>query len=114
MTLEGMKLTKHVLNERMGRIEYIRNTVGFGETVRVVKQENRVGLKCITDTGVIVIRDEMDMRVMVTCYVASLAQARSCFPNGVLPRWLFAVVQENVKAGHVEMCNLLDINKDLT
>ena len=110
MNFENMKMTAHVLRERMGRIDYIKETIGFGETIRVTKTEGRPGIKCLTDTGVIIIRDEMDMRIVVTAYIATLSQARHMYPNGTLPHWLFEVVQNNVNEGHVQMSSLLTVD----
>ena len=73
-----MIMTNHVLNDRMERMLYIAEHIGWGEVVgEVVGEDNRRW--CMTSTGVVLIKPR-NQEVLITAYVATFPEMQ-CFYN---------------------------------
>lgn len=70
-----MILTKHVMNDRMERIVYIAQNVGWGETIISYIDTNRKVRVCLTSTGVIFIKN-VDVDRLITAYVANIDEVK--------------------------------------
>ena len=71
-------ISYHISEDRLDRACYIMTTIGLGEIVKereAIDEKGRLGYKCVTDTGVIV--------VLNWVY------------NGKVPSWMFKVVKKN-------------------
>lgn len=67
-------MTNHVLNDRMERMLYIAEHIGWGEVIAEVAVED--GRRwCLTSTGVILIKP-IHEEVLITAYVASIPQIK--------------------------------------
>lgn len=90
-------LSPHALNDRVDRLAYIHNTVGFGDKVEAEWFDGNKVLQ-LTDTGVVMVKGATD-DMLVTAYIATLAQAIRIYYNGLglktLPRWLYKKVTRN-------------------
>lgn len=66
-----MKITmsKHVLNDRMERMVYIAQRIGWGEVIVEVPSSNNTRM-CLTNTGVVLIKPTHEER-LVTAYLAN-------------------------------------------
>ena len=64
---EIMKVTIHAAVERIDRIVYIAKNIGWGEGIVVeVRREERGTRECLTDSGVLIIKDmEEDIFVIL-------------------------------------------------
>ena len=90
-------LSPHALNDRVERLTYIHDTVGFGDRVEAEWFDGNKVLQ-LTDTGVVMVKGATD-DMLVTAYIATLAQAIRIYYNGLglnmLPRWLYKRVTRN-------------------
>lgn len=98
-----MTATKHMINDRMNRWLFINETIGIGEVIRSTApyKHERTAQMCykeLTSTGVIIIRGEH--AVVITCYIATIEQAKTFYPNGKLPLALEGRVRTNNKRGY--------------
>ncbi len=68
-------ISYHVAHERTDRMSAILSSVGIGEVVNVFAYENDLGPTewCITDTGILVVRNPYTMRI-VTAYALRMKQ----------------------------------------
>lgn len=90
--LEIQKMTKHLTEDRINRAVYIAMTTGVGNEVYRVFDESRKSYSCLTDTGVIVVRNPQD--VIITMYYASMAQAFA-ISKGQLSKALLEIIRRN-------------------
>lgn len=96
MPIDYTNISYHVLHDRKSRYSVIENTIGFGSPVCTFKDETDKTYKTLTSTGVIVIRNFMNM--IVTLYIARPAQASKLYvkaTNEKLPRKLDLMVHYN-------------------
>ena len=101
-----MTATIHMKNDRMNRWLFINETIGVGEVIRSSAPylHNRTKQMCykeLTSTGVIIIRGVN--AVVVTCYIATIEQAKAFYPNGRMPLALEGKVRMNTKKGYGRM-----------
>lgn len=90
-------MTYHARVERADRLEYILNTTGIGEVVAEAPNDERGGLRRLTNTGVIIVVAE-DHKTVVTAFICDIRQARSVYAyshNGRLPNYLANRVYSN-------------------
>ena len=94
-------LTAHATIDRKVRFDFIENTIGFGNPVVTCKKDrdkNGDALATLTDTGVIVIQEEVTETV-ITAYIASIKQAsylyRKSKGNNKMPSALWAIINYN-------------------
>lgn len=98
-----MKFSYHVAVEREERLTTIATTIGFGKVVdtfyRKDKNVNEVRSYSITDTGVLIIKDESE-KYLITAYavrakkLASFYKERGCT---LAPSYLMQVARNNEK-----------------
>jgi len=91
-----MKFSEHLRNDRSGRIAFIEKTVGFGRIVKELYRikNNRAEWCCITDTGVMVIKNANKSKI-VTMWIATLGQLEQVYLDEVIPKNLYTVVKNN-------------------
>lgn len=70
--------TRHASVERYDRLEYIIDTVGFGERIILeafIPNEEKITRKIqITDSGVLLVKPEKE-EIIITAWIASIEQA---------------------------------------
>ena len=89
-------ISYHISEDRLDRACYIMTTIGLGEIVKereAIDEKGRLGYKCVTDTGVIVVLNA-DRTRAVTLYIATQKQVAWVY-NGKVPSWMFKVVKKN-------------------
>lgn len=89
-------ISYHISEDRLDRACYIMTTIGLGEIVKereAIDEKGRLGYKCVTDTGVIVVLNA-DRTRAVTLYIATQKQVSWVY-NGKVPSWMFKVVKKN-------------------
>ena len=86
-------MTKHVVNDRMERLMYIAQNIGWGEILVEVQSSNDTRM-CLTSTGVVLIKPLYEER-LVTAYVANINDI-GCTR---VPSFMFTKVKKN--KGHV-------------
>ena len=94
-----MTYTKHAQWDRMDRMTYIQETVGFGEVIAEhLSRESTTCYRQLTNTGVILITDKAQ-NVLVTAYIANVGQAVSTYCKAThqdkIPPELFQIVLRN-------------------
>ena len=104
-----IKISRHMKMERAGRYGYIATTVGVGQVVRTVERINsNSGKLCkvqVTDTGVVMVRGNDD--TIMTMYLANIQEIEKYF-DGAVPFVLAAIVQMNMRKGHISRQNDFD------
>jgi UDP-N-acetylglucosamine enolpyruvyl transferase len=99
------KVTIHFSQDRIERATYIAETVGFGEVIRTAEyydSDGRYACQQITDTGVVVIRNDRNM--LVTMYIAEPDQMIEIFHRfgwGRVPVALWNKVKKNAQKGYI-------------
>lgn len=84
----------HALTERADRIAYIATTIGFGEIVHSVWDVDNQNYRCITDTGVMMIKSRDD--VIITMFIATYGQVERLY-NGNVPKSISEIIRRNTK-----------------
>ena len=101
---KGEKFTKHFLNERLGRLQFIADHDGtLGNTIKefVVDKghENGKEIHTITDTGLIIIRNAETKKIVTLFYAKRGAIVRHYLENGLtvddIPKELLRRVRLN-------------------
>lgn len=91
--------------ERQQRNTFIENNIGLGEPIRTFRWDkghpNGPELHTITDTGIIIIRNERTGR-LVTTLIARPGQIYRYYitENEVPPRYLMQIAQKHEEAGY--------------
>ena len=96
--LEKQKMAKHLTHDRIDRAVYIASTIGVGKEIIRAYNEKKDSYSCLTDTGVMVIRDPKG--VIITMYIASMNQAIAMTHNQ-LSKTLRNIIKRNEKEGHL-------------
>ena len=100
--LEIHTMTKHMKEDRINRAVFIATTVGFGEVIAEKYVAKKQSISCLTDTGVIIVKNEEN--VIVTMYIATYQQAQAIagknFPLAVAKK-----VRSNEKRGLIKQQN---------
>lgn len=72
------KLTRHTSVERYDRLEYIVDTIGFGDSIlfeaMIPNAENVMRKMQLTNTGVIIVKP-LDADIVITAWIATIEQA---------------------------------------
>lgn len=91
-----MTFTKHLINERFDRINFIINRVGFGKVIKESFREKygRIERCCITDTGVMMIKDKQE-DIVITMWIATLGQIEQAYKDEVIPHFLVEKALDN-------------------
>lgn len=96
MPIDFTNISYHVLHDRQSRYNVIERTIGFGSPVCTFKDETDKTYKTLTSTGVIIIRNFMNM--IITLYIARPMQAKKLYvkaTNEKMPKKLDLMVQYN-------------------
>lgn len=94
-----MKVTIHAAVERIDRIVYIAQNIGWGEGIAVeVLREDRGTREYLTDSGVLIVKD-MNDDIFVTAYVPSYEKTISLYKMAGkrMPSYIAAKVKKNQK-----------------
>lgn len=100
--LEKQKMSKHLTHDRIDRAVYIASTIGVGKEIIRAYNEKKDSYSCLTDTGVMIIRNPKD--VIITMYIASMNQAIA-MTNNQLSKTLRNTIKRNEKEGHLAKQN---------
>ena len=88
----------HLTNDRLDRVNYIIDNIGFGEVIAEREWVDTTGKACIrqlTNTGVIIVLDPNKERV-VTMFVATVMQIKAMY-FGKIANWLYKLAVKNEK-----------------
>lgn len=95
-----MKISAHVKNDRLERMMYIAQNIGWGDIViQFSNKKNNGSMTCLTDTGIVLIMDPRD-NVLITAYVADYPLVKKIYlSNGWtrVPQFIEAKVGKNKK-----------------
>lgn len=91
-----MTFSKHLINERFNRINFIINQVGFGNIIKESFREKygRIERCCVTDTGVMVIKDR-EKDIVITMWIATLGQIEQAYKDEAIPHFLVEKALDN-------------------
>lgn len=86
---------------RSYRYDRIMETMGFGNEIAtfcIVRQDGRTEQHILTDTGVLIIRNPIENK-LITFWIANLSQAERCFTesNQKMPNWYRKAIIRNQK-----------------
>lgn len=90
MKTEIPTMTKHCEIYRADRVQMIKEQIGIGQ---IIKETYNGCWKCLTDTGVIIVKDELKQKT-ITIYVANEAEAKAMM-HGKLPQYLQRKISRN-------------------
>ena len=101
MTPLRIRFSNHALNERADRIVYIATTIGFGEVIarKVVEDERGKAIRLLTDTGVIIVTDLREERIL-TMWIANPTQVKDFYPDGVRNQAVLRLVKKYMEKGY--------------
>ena len=88
----------HITNDRLDRVNYIIDNIGFGEVIAEREWVDTTGKTCIrqlTNTGLIIVLDTNRERV-VTMFVATVLQIKAMY-HGKIANWLYRLATKNEK-----------------
>lgn len=103
-----MKMTIHASKDRLARLEYILDTVGFGSPVFEVKQydaqSDNYKIYQVTSTGIIIVKtaEESKESKLITAYFSTMEKATALWSictkgQTRLPNNVYRVIQYNEK-----------------
>jgi hypothetical protein len=99
-----MEVTEH-WSKRIDRNDFIQDEIGFGVPIRTFRWDkghpNGAELHTITNTGIIVIRNERTKK-LVTTLIARPGQIYRYYANEneVPPKFLMDIAKEHTEAGY--------------
>ena len=88
----------HITNDRLDRINYIIENIGFGVVIAEREWIDTKGSRCVrqlTSTGVMIVLDDNKEKV-VTMFVATVMQIKSMY-FGKIANWLYRLAIKNEK-----------------
>lgn len=94
-----IQLTKHAKEDRIERMLYITQTIGFGERIVCEGSRRDKGTRqCITETGILIVKMPEE-ETMVTAYIPTLEQAGMIYKSAGLhmPNWMAQKIKKNQK-----------------
>ena len=91
---ERVTISHHLRADRLDRVVYIATTIGYGNVVFERHSPNTPTVSCLTDTGVLIVKDEEGM--IITMYIAEYKQANYVTHNNT-PQWLSNVIKKNLQ-----------------
>lgn len=68
-----MKVSRHVAVERIDRIVWIAQKIGWGEQILETVDNERFSRYCLTSTGVVLVK-AYNSDTLITAYVATMGQ----------------------------------------
>lgn len=92
------RMSAHFIIDRADRIQRIENSIGWGTIVVNAPDRNKENVyRCLTSTGVLIIKDENDF--IITAWIADVKQAVSVWKaakgDRPVPKWLWNVINYN-------------------
>lgn len=96
--MEKMIVTRHVAEERMNRMLFIAENIGWGDIILRWYNAEEDTVECLTNTGVLMIKSA-DMRILVTAYTCNVDRAFFLYSqyNQRVPEWLVMKIRKNAK-----------------
>lgn len=94
-----MNLSHHATNDRMNRLLYIAENIGFGEVKVQEYRKETNSVECLTDTGIIIIK-KPDSDKLITAWIADMQRAHMLCKGAGLDRIPGAIankIRKNVK-----------------
>ena len=91
---EKVTISHHLRADRLDRVAYIATTIGYGNIVFERHSSSTPTVSCLTDTGVLIVKDEEGM--IITMYIAEYKQANYVTHNNT-PQWLSNVIKKNLQ-----------------
>ena len=91
---EKVTISHHLRADRLDRVAYIATTIGYGNIVFERHSPSTPTVSCLTDTGVLIVKDEEGM--IITMYIAEYKQANYVTHNNT-PQWLSNVIKKNLQ-----------------
>ena len=94
-----MKVTTHAAVERIDRIMYIAQKIGWGNGIVLeVRKEERGTRECLTDSGVLIVKGLED-DIFVTAFVPSVDKVYSLYHSlgKRIPSYLLFKIKKNQK-----------------
>lgn len=94
-----MQLTKHARNDRVDRIMYIAENVGWGEPVFEFADAARQTRSVLTSTGVIIIKN-YNVDRLITAYVGRIDEVKFMYASkgyNRIPEFMYSKVMKNKK-----------------
>ena len=108
MTAKRVKMTAHVIEERLDRLTYIAMNVGFGEVVLEHPHEDGSGkVDCLTDTGVLIIKSAKTGAI-ITAYIPDIGKVTAIYHKmgyTRIPTAMNNKIMKNVY--HAKMSNIV-------
>lgn len=106
--LGRLRASRHVLDERVGRMRMIGDTIGFGHIIRTCFAVASDGARewhqthYITDTGVVLVFDT-GRRKLVTVFIASASRIERYYgqTGEKAPEWLLERARRNSRLRHL-------------
>ena len=94
-----IQLTKHAKEDRIERMLYITQTIGFGERIVCEGFRRDKGTRqCLSETGILIVKMP-ESETMVTAYIPTLEQAGMIYKSAGLhmPNWMAQKIKKNQK-----------------
>ena len=97
--------SEHMTKDRVDRYVFIATKIGFGEVVHTAETQTSKGKGRveITSTGLIIVRGYNN--IVITMYVATVAQIRLYYKNGIVPRQVILAAKRNEKKNYIVLQN---------
>lgn len=95
--MTNLRLSKHCTEDRLDRLVRIATTIGFGEVI--LTSEVRGGRECLTDTGVVLIKDLYE-EFLITAYVIDINRLTAIYSaHGYtrIPNSIYKTVCRNMR-----------------
>lgn len=89
----------HLTDYRMERVSWIIDNIGLGDKIIAEREwtdtSGKVGIRQLTDTGVIICRTK-DTNEVVTMFVATILQVKAMY-FGKIANWVYKMAVRNEK-----------------
>lgn len=91
-----INLSDHVIKDRTERLALIGSTIGFGEIIKIKVKMGKYGQvkMCLTDTGVTIIKDIENDKV-ITAYACKLKELCYLYDGNRVPSHIYKTVYTN-------------------
>lgn len=99
--ISGYKVSKHLIDDRMGRLEKIASTTGFGEIEYKLELKENDCIGAITSTGVFCVIDPTDS-IIITMYLLNVSKAKALFGDHI-PDKLYHTLMKNLQKGYTTL-----------
>lgn len=89
-------MTRHAAEDRLERLTWICMNIGRGEIIKVMDSDEKT-VMCLTDTGVLMIKDKATQNTLITAYIPTVDKVYLMY-DGHPPRWIVEKVKKAQKA----------------